>query len=74
MRPDQWIGCKIPLQVSEYVKAIKGEMMAVACTDPYNYEMASDYKSIRRPAVVFVKDGQSDLVICRESLEAKSIF
>ena len=28
----------------------------------YNYAMASNYNRIRRPAVVFVKDGQADLV------------
>ncbi len=31
--------------------------------------MASNYNRIRRPAVVFVKDGQADLVVKRESLE-----
>jgi diaminopimelate decarboxylase len=31
--------------------------------------MASNYNRFRRPAVVFVKDGQSDLVVQRESLE-----
>ncbi|MNF18706.1 Diaminopimelate decarboxylase [compost metagenome] len=31
--------------------------------------MASNYNRIRRPAVVFTKDGQSDLVVKRESLQ-----
>jgi diaminopimelate decarboxylase len=31
--------------------------------------MASNYNRIRRPAVVFVRDGQADLVVARESFE-----
>jgi len=31
--------------------------------------MASNYNRIGRPAVVFVKDGQADLVVERESLD-----
>lgn len=46
-----------------------GDLLAVACTGAYNYAMASNYNRIRRPAVVFVKDGQSDLVVKRESLQ-----
>lgn len=46
-----------------------GDLLAVFCTGAYNYAMASNYNRIRRPAVVFVKDGQSDLVVKRESLD-----
>ncbi|WP_037289314.1 diaminopimelate decarboxylase [Saccharibacillus sacchari] len=46
-----------------------GDLLAVACTGAYNYAMASNYNRIRRPAVVFVKDGSSDLVVRRESLD-----
>ncbi|MGF7050358.1 diaminopimelate decarboxylase [Paenibacillus sp. DS2015] len=46
-----------------------GDLLAVACTGAYNYSMASNYNRIRRPGVVFVKDGQSDLVVKRESLQ-----
>lgn len=46
-----------------------GDILAVFCTGAYNYAMASNYNRIRRPAVVFVKDGQADLVVRRESLE-----
>ncbi|MNP13832.1 Diaminopimelate decarboxylase [compost metagenome] len=31
--------------------------------------MASNYNRIRRPGVVFVKDGHSDLVVKRESFQ-----
>jgi diaminopimelate decarboxylase len=46
-----------------------GDLLAVFCTGAYNYAMASNYNRIRRPAVVFVKDGKADLVVARESLE-----
>ncbi|MNE15528.1 Diaminopimelate decarboxylase [compost metagenome] len=50
-------------------KVASGDLLAVACTGAYNYAMASNYNRIRRPAVVFVKDGQSDLVVKRETLQ-----
>ena len=46
-----------------------GDLLAVACTGAYNYSMASNYNRIRRPAVVFVQNGESDLVVRRESHE-----
>jgi len=46
-----------------------GDLLAVFCTGAYNYAMASNYNRIRRPAVVFVKDGEADLVVKRESLD-----
>ncbi|WP_424766124.1 diaminopimelate decarboxylase [Paenibacillus sp. sgz302251] len=53
----------------ELPKAKSGDLLAVFCTGAYNYAMASNYNRIRRPAVVFVKDGQADLAVKRESLE-----
>jgi len=50
-------------------EAKSGDLLAVFCTGAYNYAMASNYNRIRRPAVVFVKDGQADLVVQRESLD-----
>ncbi|MFD2116014.1 diaminopimelate decarboxylase [Paenibacillus yanchengensis] len=47
----------------------QGDLLAVFSTGAYNYAMASNYNRIRRPAVVFVKDGEADLVVARESLE-----
>ncbi|CAM4502444.1 diaminopimelate decarboxylase [Paenibacillus typhae] len=44
-----------------------GDLLAVACTGAYNYSMASNYNRIRRPAVIFVQNGESDLVVRRES-------
>ncbi|AIQ64696.1 Diaminopimelate decarboxylase [compost metagenome] len=51
----------------ELPAAESGDLLAVACTGAYNYSMASNYNRIRRPAVVFVQNGQSDLVVKRES-------
>ncbi|WP_135551659.1 diaminopimelate decarboxylase [Paenibacillus cymbidii] len=50
-------------------KVNAGDLLAVACTGAYNYAMASNYNRIRRPAVVFVKDGQADVAVNRESLD-----
>lgn len=50
-------------------KVSSGDVLAVSCTGAYNYAMASNYNRIRRPGVVFVKDGQSDLVVKRETFE-----
>jgi len=46
-----------------------GDLLAVFCTGAYNYAMASNYNRIRRPAVVFVKEGQADLVVARETYD-----
>jgi diaminopimelate decarboxylase len=51
----------------ELPKAESGDLLAVACTGAYNYSMASNYNRLRRPALVFVQNGQSDLVVRRES-------
>lgn len=51
----------------ELPEAESGDLLAVSCTGAYNYSMASNYNRIRRPAVVFVQNGQSDLVVRRES-------
>ncbi len=53
----------------ELAEPIAGDLLAVACTGAYNYSMASNYNRIRRPAVVLVRDGESDLIVERESFE-----
>ncbi|EFM09834.1 diaminopimelate decarboxylase [Paenibacillus curdlanolyticus YK9] len=53
----------------ELPKSESGDLLAVFCTGAYNYAMASNYNRIRRPAVVFVKDGEASLVVKRETLE-----
>ncbi|BCU81688.1 diaminopimelate decarboxylase [Polycladomyces abyssicola] len=46
-----------------------GDILAVSCTGAYNYSMANNYNRIRRPAVVFVRDGQAKVVVRRETLD-----
>lgn len=53
----------------ELPKTAPGDILAVACTGAYNYSMASNYNRLRRPAVVFVHDGEADLVVRRETFE-----
>jgi diaminopimelate decarboxylase len=50
-------------------RAKSGDILAVSCTGAYGYAMSNNYNRIRRPAVVFVRDGQADLVVRRESHE-----
>jgi diaminopimelate decarboxylase len=50
-------------------KAEPGDILAVSCTGAYNYSMASNYNRVARPAVVFVKDGQAELVVRRETYD-----
>lgn len=44
-----------------------GDILAVLNTGAYNYSMASNYNRIPRPAIVLVKDGQSRLIVRRET-------
>ena len=47
----------------------EGDIVAVLATGAYNYSMASNYNRIPRPAVVMVKDGESRVIVKRETLE-----
>ncbi len=58
------IGRDMPLQ-----KVEPGDVVAVLSTGAYNYSMAMNYNRVPRPAVVFVRDGKSRLVVRRESYE-----
>jgi diaminopimelate decarboxylase len=44
-----------------------GDLLAVAATGAYCYSMANGYNRLPRPAVVAVKDGQSRLLLRRET-------
>ncbi|PSL42014.1 diaminopimelate decarboxylase [Planomicrobium soli] len=46
-----------------------GDILSVFCTGAYGYSMASNYNRIGRPAVVFVENGEHQLVVRRESNE-----
>ncbi len=47
----------------------KNDILAVFCTGAYGYSMANNYNRLPRPAVVFVENGQSRLVVKRETYE-----
>lgn len=47
----------------------EGDILAMFSTGAYGYAMASNYNRLPRPAVVFVENGQSQLVIRRETYE-----
>ncbi|TVX94622.1 diaminopimelate decarboxylase [Paenibacillus agilis] len=48
-------------------KVKQDDLLAVSCTGAYNYAMANNYNRIRRPAVLFVHEGQADVVVERET-------
>jgi diaminopimelate decarboxylase len=50
-------------------KAQAGDYLAVFCTGAYGYSMANNYNRIPRPAVVFVENGEAQLVVKRETYE-----
>ena len=58
------IGEGMPIQ-----KVKEGDIIAILATGAYNYSMSSNYNRIPKPAVVMVKDGESRIVVMRETLE-----
>lgn len=59
----------ILVQDAALPKTKPGDILAMLDTGAYGYTMASNYNRNPRPAVVFVKDGQSQLVVKRETVE-----
>lgn len=55
------------IKIAENVKA--GDLFAVFSTGAYGYSMASNYNRTPIPAVVFVKNGCSELIVKRQSYE-----
>ncbi len=53
-----------PMQTPEV-----GDILAVLTTGAYNYSMASNYNRIGRPCAVMVNNGNSKVIIKRESFE-----
>ncbi len=53
----------------ELPKVCSGDILAVSCTGAYGYAMANNYNRIVRPAVVFVKDGQAEIIVERETYD-----
>ncbi|MGL4523505.1 MAG: diaminopimelate decarboxylase, partial [Bacilli bacterium] len=50
-------------------KSKPNDTLAVFSTGAYNYSMSSNYNRIARPAVVFVEEGESYIVVKRETLD-----
>ncbi len=50
-------------------KVCAGDIIAVLSTGAYNYSMSSNYNRIPRPPVVMVKDGETRIVVKRETYE-----
>ena len=46
-----------------------GDLVAIPVTGAYHYAMSSNYNRLPKPAVVFVKDGQSQLAIRRQTYQ-----
>ena len=61
---DDLIGEDMPLQRAEI-----GDTVAVLVTGAYNYSMASNYNRVPRPPVVMLRDGESRIVVRRETYE-----
>jgi diaminopimelate decarboxylase len=48
---------------------VVGDIVATPVTGAYGHSMGSNYNKVLRPAVVFVAEGQSRLVVRRETYE-----
>ncbi|MDH6364034.1 diaminopimelate decarboxylase [Enterococcus sp. PF1-24] len=53
----------------EFPEVEAGDLIAVTSTGAYGYSMASNYNRNRRPAVVFVENGNVQLAVRRESYQ-----
>ncbi|NLW15197.1 MAG: diaminopimelate decarboxylase [Erysipelothrix sp.] len=50
-------------------EASPDDLLLMSSTGAYTYSMSSNYNRLTRPAVVFVKEGQSRLVVKRQTLD-----
>jgi diaminopimelate decarboxylase len=57
------------IENTEVAPPQKDDVIAVFSTGAYNYAMASNYNRFRRPAVVLVNEGESDIIVERETLQ-----
>lgn len=53
----------------ELPKPETGDVLCVFNTGAYNYSMSSNYNRIKKPAMILVNSGQSDMIVKRETLE-----
>lgn len=47
----------------------KGDILCVYNTGAYNYSMSSNYNRVQKPAMVLVNEGNSEVIIKRETLD-----
>ncbi len=59
----------ILIEEIELPKLDEGDILCVYNTGAYNYSMSSNYNRVEKPAMVLVNDGNSDLIVKRETLE-----
>ncbi|SJZ68951.1 diaminopimelate decarboxylase [Pilibacter termitis] len=59
----------IIIQQTKLPKVTTGDILAVYSTGAYGFSMSSHYNRATRPAVIFVKKGESRIVVKRESYE-----
>lgn len=50
-------------------EVVSGDILAVFSTGAYGYSMASHYNRLPKPAIVFVENGQDQLVVQRETYQ-----
>lgn len=55
-------------------KAKPNDLVAMTTTGAYGYSMASNYNRNQKPAVVFVENGKTQLVVKRETIEDVARF
>ena len=46
-----------------------GDIICIFCTGAYNYSMSSNYNRVPKPAGIIVQEGQSDVIIKRETYQ-----
>ena len=61
-----WVTSRDPALLKQLDTA-PGELLVVPATGAYGYSMSSRYNGVRRPPVVFVRDGGAREVVRRES-------
>lgn len=52
-----------------FAQAERGDILAIFATGAYGYSMANNYNKILTPAVVMINDGQSELMVRRQTYE-----
>jgi diaminopimelate decarboxylase len=53
----------------ELPKTVPGDIICVFATGAYNYSMSSNYNRIPKPEAILVQNGQTDVIIKRETYE-----